>query len=94
MILAGVLAVLASQPAPARGAEELIERLRSESVEERDDAARALRALGKAAAPALRKAAGDPDPEIRGRVRRLLDLIALGGAVPAALEAAFPGEGR
>lgn len=57
-------------------AEEQVERLGSETFRERQQAERALRAMGKEALPALRKAAeGDADPEAQWRARRLIRQI-------------------
>lgn len=82
LLLAGLVAGCGAPP-PAPGASEpedprparvraAIERLRSESVEQREEAAREIRALGRAAIRELRAAAGDPDSEVRARVRALL----------------------
>ena len=56
-------------------AEELIERLRSDSVEERTRAAKGLEALGAAALPALQKAAIDSDAEVAARARAVLQSL-------------------
>jgi hypothetical protein len=75
--LAAMLAAFLApaQDDPGAKARALVERLRSDRVEERDEAARALRALGKDALPFLRKAAQDPDPEVSGRAIALTRAI-------------------
>jgi HEAT repeat protein len=55
----------------------LIERLTSEKVEEREDAAVMLRGLGKAAIPELERASSHKDPEVASRARGLLRRIGL-----------------
>jgi hypothetical protein len=74
--LALVPALSADEPArktaPAAPVEQWIERLGSSDFRQREEATRALTALGEQALPALRKAQQNPDPEIR---RRLEDLI-------------------
>ena len=59
---------------PADGAtiERLIRQLGSDRFDKREEASKALLALGDAGLPALRKAQDDPDPEIRRRVDQLL----------------------
>lgn len=69
---------------------ELIEKLRSEAVEERDNAFRALKGLGKAALPVLERAASDKDPEVAGRARVLLRRIELLGTLTPDFQKAFP----
>jgi HEAT repeat protein len=68
-----------------------VEKLRSERVEERDEAAEKLKALGPAALPALRKASLDPDAEVAARASRLLRVIAVLDDLSPALRKAFPG---
>lgn len=75
----------------ADSARELVEKLRSETVDAREDAEKRLRALGKAAAPELEKAAKDADDEVAGRAKRLLRILELGASLPPALLKAFPG---
>lgn len=87
-IAAWLLAVLPAQEPPA---EELLEGLRSDVLEHREDAERALKARGKAARPALEKAAKDPDVEVASRARRLLRQIELREKLPASLFEALPG---
>ena len=60
-----------------REAHALIEKLRSERIDDRDQASLELRKLGPAAMPELEKAATDPDLEISTRARELLLLIRL-----------------
>lgn len=59
--------------AQEKTAEQLIENLRSESVEDRESAARDLKKMGEAARPALEKAAGDKDREVATRAQAILD---------------------
>ena len=70
---------------------ELIRRLGSDAVEERAQAERRLRELGKGAIPDLEKAASDPSPEIAARCRNLLRRIHLEGSVPPSLVRTWPG---
>jgi HEAT repeat protein len=53
-------------------ARALVQKLRSEIIEERDSARKALIDLGKAALPALREAVRDPDAEVARTVSMLL----------------------
>jgi HEAT repeat protein len=73
---------------PARG---LIERLASEDVQERDDAANRLKSLGPAARPELEKAAGHPDPEVAARARLLLRRLDILTIIPRSLRDFMPG---
>jgi outer membrane lipoprotein-sorting protein len=54
---------------------ELVEKLRSESVEERDDAENQLRKLGKTNLPELEKLSRDRDPEVARRIQGILEPI-------------------
>ena len=70
---------------------DLVERLRSDEVEEREEAARLLREMGRPALADLQKASRDADSEVAGRARRLVRLIyGTENFTPALLES-FPG---
>lgn len=64
--------LFAAQDDPSKQARELIEKLRSPKVEERVEAEKKLRELGKSAEAELEKATHDKDPEVAGRARSLL----------------------
>ena len=68
-----ILPLCASQDDSGKRARELVERLRSDKIEERQEAIEGLRKLGKAAVPALRRASKDANPEVAARIRDLLD---------------------
>src|SRR5437016_5151350 len=61
--------ILGQQPEEAH---DLVGKLRSQSVEERAEATRKLKVLGKAAVPELTRAVGDADSEVASRARLLL----------------------
>jgi len=86
MALAAALLVLLQED--PRG---LVERLRSDRVEEREEAARRLRALGEAARPALEAAASGGDPETAARAKEVLSRIDFRRRLGARLLAAVPG---
>jgi hypothetical protein len=54
-----------------------LEKLRSERIEEREQADQEIRKLGKGAIPELERAAGEKDAELSARARALLRLIRL-----------------
>lgn len=83
-----ILAVLMAAQADASA---LIDRLRSDLLEEREEATLALKALGKAAAPALELAAKSEDPEVAGRAGMLLRRMELQASIPPRLARNFPG---
>lgn len=84
-MLALLLAVLAQDP------QELVDRLRSDQVDVREAAEKALRGLGAKAVPALEKALKDPDPEVAGRAKSLLRTIGIAEQLSPALREAIPG---
>jgi HEAT repeat protein len=69
----------------------LIERLRSDQVDVREEAAQSLQDLGRPALPGLEKASRDPDPEVAARARLLVRKIRGTADFSPALLAAFPG---
>ena len=74
----GLLALLplAAQEQPSQDEiRALVEKWRSESVVERDEAERRLRRFGEAALPELKKALADRDAEVSGRARHLVRII-------------------
>jgi len=64
---------------------DLIEKLRSDEVAARDEAAKALKELGKAAVPALEEAAKSTDAEVASRAKALLKAIELRAKLPPGL---------
>jgi HEAT repeat protein len=89
--LALVWVVLASQDDPAKQARDLVEKLRSNDVHARDEATRKLKALGKAALPALEGAAKDADAEVVQRARGLLRVFAVMDTLTPNLMKCLPG---
>ncbi len=57
--------------------DDLIRLLESDSVQEREEAQRKLKARGRQAIPPLEKASRRDDPEIAGRAKRLISLVLL-----------------
>jgi outer membrane lipoprotein-sorting protein len=55
-----------------KSAEQLVDQLRSDKVEERNKAARELKKLEEAALPALEKAARDPDTDVSRSAKEIL----------------------
>lgn len=83
--------LLAAQDDAARRAAELVARLSSENLEEREEAQRALKRLGRAALPALEAAARAPDREAAGRASFLIRRLSIQEQLTPALRQALPG---
>lgn len=75
-------------------ARRLIDFLRSDSLERRDEAFRRLEEMGARAAPELERVKGDGDPEVARRVAWLLRLLDVQRKAPARLREMFPGVER
>ncbi len=82
-----LLLLLALQDDPAA----IVERLRSDRIEEREEAAQRLKEIGAPALPALEKAARDPDGEVSGRARYLLRAIGVRRHLTPGLRRSVPG---
>jgi HEAT repeat protein len=78
------------QEEPAKRAQELIAKLRSERIEDRNEAARKLKELGRAALPALKKAASDPDPEVSRRASFLGKAIEIAETLTPVVKTVIP----
>lgn len=65
---------------PGNDARALVRDLGSDSQERRDEAEKALLAIGEPAAAVLEEALEDPDPEIRSRAERIWNRLALATA--------------
>ena len=90
ILIGAVLALVTVQEDDA-GAAELVIRLRSDSLEEREKATRRLKEMGKAALPALEKAARDKDVEVASRARHLLKVHGVREKLSEGLLKAMPG---
>jgi HEAT repeat protein len=82
--------LLVQQADSARQARDLIEKLRSDKVEEREEAIKKLIELGKPGSSELEKATTHSDIEVATRARRVLRIFELRDQLPARLQAAIP----
>lgn len=80
----------AGQEAGAGEVSRLIEKLRSQTIEERDEAFRRLKALGKAATAELQKAASSGDGELAARAKHLLRILEVRELLTPRLREAAP----
>src|SRR5438552_3287865 len=76
---------------PGRLARELIDKLSADDVGVREDAMQKLKAMGRAAAPALKEALGASDSETIRRAKHLLRMLEIRETLPAELLREFPG---
>lgn len=83
--------LLAVGPRPQDDARALVEKLRSDAIEDRDAAARKLKGLGMAALPELEKAGADRDAEVATRAKNLTAVIRVSMKLTPGLMAAIPG---
>jgi len=74
-ILLSCLAVAGVQEDKSRELQGWVEKLRSERIEEREQADQEIRKVGKGAIPELERAAGEKDVDLSERARRLIRLI-------------------
>src|SRR5438552_10999652 len=72
MLILALLLSVHQEDDPGRLVRQLVEKLRSESIEEREAAVRGVRSLGEPALPELRKLQNTLDAEVRGRIRDLI----------------------
>jgi HEAT repeat protein len=75
VIAALILPMLLAFQEPSPSVEQLIERLHSSNIDERNRAVRQLALREGESLPALEKASRDPDPEVSARARALLETI-------------------
>jgi HEAT repeat protein len=84
------LALALAQTESERAIRQLIEKLRSDQVEQREESASRLKELGKPALGELDQAAKDKDPEVAGRALVLARFIRNREAFTKSLMKAFP----
>ncbi len=85
MVIAMILATLLLQNEEdvQKRALPLIEKLRSEKIEDREEAHREIRKLGRDVLPLLRRLANDRDPEVAARIQGAIRAIDLREALKA-----------
>jgi HEAT repeat protein len=87
----GSILMLGAQSDRAGQARELVEALGSERIEDREEASRKLKELGRAAFPELERAAKRADREIAARAALLIRCITIKEQLPPDLMKAAPG---
>src|SRR5262245_54326153 len=76
LTLIAALAAFSQDDETRKKIQDLVGQLGAEEFAAREKATEELRKIGKAAEPALRKAAASEDPEVRSRVKGLLEDLA------------------
>jgi HEAT repeat protein len=90
LLLAAILGLV--QGETDRRARELVERLRSDKIEEREEATRSLRLMGKAAHAEVAKALRDPDAEVASRAALIFPFLQLAGRLSERILRELPQE--
>lgn len=90
-LLALAVFELAAPVQEAGAVQDLIDRLGADRVEDREEAERRLKSVGRPAVPGLARAAEDPDPEVAGRARRILRAVEAKVRLTPELLRAMPG---
>jgi HEAT repeat protein len=91
VLAVAILLPLCAGTEPAQEFQELVNQLRSEKADVRNDARRKLKEAGRSALPSLERAARDPDPEVASAAKELLRILPIAEKLSPALRAAFPG---
>lgn len=79
-----------TQDDSAHQAREFVEKLRSDNIEERQEAARKLKELGRAAVPEVQRVAQAEDSEVALRAGEILHWVKIDTALAPALKRAIP----
>jgi HEAT repeat protein len=80
-----------AQDEAAQRARALVEKLRSDAIDERQDAVEKLVEMGAPAMPALRAGAADPDEEVAGKAKYILQVLEIRQGLTPRLRHLMPG---